>query len=106
MQAISSHYISPTNTRPGRIKAECERGSITTAWDHGLGVEENHVKAAQALVEKFADEDQKRDPEGSKYHTPRANSPWLRTRITGVLKSGVHVHVFVSVKDALGTFRV
>lgn len=53
MQAIQTKFIPCTNTRPSRIKAWAECGSITLSWDHALNVDENHTKVANALCEKL-----------------------------------------------------
>lgn len=36
MQAIKTKYLPATNTKPSRIKAECEAGSITISYDYRL----------------------------------------------------------------------
>ena len=51
MQAIQTKFLPCTNFRGSRVKAWCEAGSVTVSWDYALSVEENHTKAAQALVE-------------------------------------------------------
>lgn len=51
--AIETKYIGPTNYRPGRVKAVSDAGSLTRAWDHALGVQENHHAAAVALAERM-----------------------------------------------------
>lgn len=53
MQAITTKFIGPTNTRGTRIKARCTAGSVTVSWDWKLDSRENHVVAAQALLEKL-----------------------------------------------------
>lgn len=53
VQAIVTKYIGPTNTRGSRIKAKAAAGSVTVSYEHGLGIEQNHAKAAEALVRKF-----------------------------------------------------
>lgn len=90
-QAITTKYIGPTNTRGSRIKASCERGSITVAWDYSLNPEENHAVAKKMLVSKFAREDEK------KYGPCKGQSvdPWLRPTAHGVLEDGRHVFVFI-----------
>jgi hypothetical protein len=62
-QAIVTKFLGPTDHRGSRIKATAEAGSITVSWDHGLGVEENHLKAATALAWRFGWLD-----DGSKLH--------------------------------------
>jgi hypothetical protein len=87
MQAIITKYIAPTNFKGARIRAKCERGAITLSWDHGGGVEFNHVGTAQALVAKFVAED------AVKYGTK--NNPWEKPRACGQIPSGEFVHVFI-----------
>lgn len=50
MQAIKTKYLPATNTKPSRIKAECEAGSITISYDHNLNIDELHLKAAKELL--------------------------------------------------------
>jgi hypothetical protein len=52
-QAIETKYLSPTNTKGGRIKAECWGGNITIGYDHALNIDEAHKAAALALLEKM-----------------------------------------------------
>ncbi len=86
MQAIETKYIGPTNYRGSRIKATCERGSISISYDNALNSDDAHIAAADALVAKFVKEDEKR------YGTNR--NPWSARRIMGGL-SKTNVHVFV-----------
>ncbi len=86
MQAIETKYIGPSNYRGSRIKATCERGSITISYDDALNSDDAHIAAADALVAKFVKEDEKR------YGTNR--NPWSAKRIMGGLKK-TNVHVFV-----------
>ncbi|MHB1952106.1 MAG: hypothetical protein ACYCOU_00035 [Sulfobacillus sp.] len=53
MQAITTKYIGPTNARGSRIRAFCESGSITIAWNHVLDREANYRAAAIALCERL-----------------------------------------------------
>ena len=87
MQAIETKYIPATNTRGSRIKAECERGSITIDYPHELSGDAVHIAAADALVAKFVKEDAER------YGTDR--NPWSKPRVCGGLKNGHYAHVFV-----------
>lgn len=87
MQAIQTSFLSPTNHRPSRIKAQCDRGSVTVAWNYGLSVEENHRAAASALCAKFVAEDRKAYGE-------HCQSAWSRAFVTGFLRDGSGVHVF------------
>lgn len=52
-QAITTKYLGPTNHRPGRITARCSAGSCTVEWEHGLNPDDNHARAAQALIAKL-----------------------------------------------------
>lgn len=88
MQAIITKYLSATNTKPSRVKATCERGSITVAFDHTGGVEHAHCYAANALCEKFVGED------AIGYGTPPTKNPWAGPRLSGCIPSGDYVHVF------------
>lgn len=55
MQAILTKYISPTDTKSGRIKAWCDAGSITIPYPHEAsgGIEGAHTVAAHALIKKL-----------------------------------------------------
>lgn len=53
MQAIKTRYLPPTNTKPSRIKAECEAGTITISRDYSLNLEQLHIKAAYLLIQKL-----------------------------------------------------
>ena len=92
MQAIETKIIPATNTKPTRIKASCERGSIivsadSLSGDQANGSESTHVKAAQNLVNKFAQEDLE------EYGTPIEKNPWMFPRVVGGTKEG-YAHVF------------
>lgn len=52
-QAIMTKFLGPTNYRGSRVKAWCDAGQITLNWDHEIGVDENHYKAAMTLVYKL-----------------------------------------------------
>lgn len=92
MQAIITKYLPPTNTRPARIKASCERGSLIESYNNlpcgdvsGAGA---HISAARLLCERFAAEDAER------YSTESRGNPWLRPLHSGQIPSGEFVHVF------------
>lgn len=51
MQAITTTFHGPTNSRGSRLIAKCDAGRKTYPWDHSLGVEENHRAAARALAD-------------------------------------------------------
>jgi hypothetical protein len=53
LQAITTKYLAPTNTRGARIKATAAAGSITIPWDYALNACENHHAAACALARKY-----------------------------------------------------
>ena len=53
MQAITTKYLGPTNTKGRRIKASCEAGSITVYYDYEFSVSENHDSACKALLAKL-----------------------------------------------------
>lgn len=53
MQAITTRWLPPTNTRPSRIKAECEAGSLVISWDYQHGASPNHARAAMELQKKL-----------------------------------------------------
>jgi hypothetical protein len=90
MQAIITKYLPATNTKPSRIKASCERGSIVITYPSDLSGDAVHVAAADALVRKFVAED------AILYGTPTAKNPWNRKRVCGGLPSGGVAHVFIS----------
>jgi len=52
-QAIVTKFFGPSNVRGSRVKAMCDAGSLTLSWDHSLGVEGNHRRAAEALRDKL-----------------------------------------------------
>lgn len=90
MQAIQTKYLPATNFRGSRIKAVCERGSITIPYPYELSGDEVHRKAVRALVDRFLLEDEK------EYGTPVSENPWGRAFVSGTLADGSMVHVFVS----------
>ena len=51
---ITTKFIGPTNWRGARVKATSTSGaSVTIPWDHALGIDENHERAADALARKL-----------------------------------------------------
>lgn len=70
MQAITVKYLGPTSSRGSRLKASCERGSITIPYPHEESGQDKYWKAAKALIAKFIKEDKK------KYNTPQVENPW------------------------------
>lgn len=90
MQAIHTKYISATNTRGSRIKARCERGSITIDYPHELGPGgPAHAEAARQLVAKFIKEDVE------KYGSRPDANPWAGPFVTGGLPDHSYAHVFL-----------
>ena len=87
MQAIQTKYLPATNYRGSRVKATCERGSITIDYPHELSGDAVHVAAADALVARFVKEDAERY--GTKVNT------WSRPRVCGGLPDGTYAHVYV-----------
>lgn len=87
MQAIITKYLPPTNRRGSRVKATCERGSITVPWDSNLDAHENHEAACRAMCEQFDAEDRK------EYGSTLGN--WSRPKASGGLASGEWVHCFI-----------
>lgn len=53
MQAITTRYFGPTNTKGSRVKATAAAGSITVGWDDRLNHDRNHCLAAKKLALKF-----------------------------------------------------
>lgn len=53
MQAITTKYHSPTNSRDARIIAKCAAGSLTFDWVDSANFEQNHRLAAEALALKI-----------------------------------------------------
>lgn len=88
MQAIQTKYLPATNYRGSRVKATCERGSITIDYPHELSGDAVHIAAADALVARFVKED------AARYGT-KVN-PWSRTRVCGGLPDGTYAHVYTA----------
>jgi hypothetical protein len=53
MQAITTKFLAPTNSRGARIKASCDAGSMIIPFPCGLNDEQAHAAAAMALVRKL-----------------------------------------------------
>lgn len=87
MQAIHTKYITQTGKLGSRIKATCDRGSITISYPHDLHGDEVHREAVRQLVARFIAEDSIR--------YPASNNPWARPFVTGGLPDGTYAHVFV-----------
>lgn len=52
-QAIRTKYLGPTPTKPSRVKAWCEAGSVTIPWNPGVTADQNYLEAFYTLVEKL-----------------------------------------------------
>jgi len=89
-QAIVTRYVSPTNTRGSRMKAECNRGSITIPFPQECSYEMANVAAAQALCDKFIAEDARDFGSAS-----ATGNFYSRKRVCGVLPNSEYAHVFV-----------
>ena len=50
LQAITTRYLGPTNTKPGRLVAQAEAMRSVVPWDHSLNVNDNHKAAAEKLA--------------------------------------------------------
>jgi hypothetical protein len=55
MQIIETKYLSASNHRGSRISAKASgcKQRVTLGYDHGLNAEDNHKRAALALMEKL-----------------------------------------------------
>lgn len=78
MQAIQVKYISPTNTKPARVKAIAHGRSLTISLDHELDHDAAYAKAAIELCKLLK---------------------WKGTLIGGGLKDGSEVFVFSNSKQ-------
>lgn len=57
-QAIATRYVCPTNTRGARIRATCDRGSISIPYpDEASEGAQAHAVAVRALLSRFQKED-------------------------------------------------
>lgn len=93
MQAIITRYLPATNVRDSRIKASCDRGSITVSYPHELSGEAVHRFAVDALIAKFNAED-------AKQYGPASITPgrgWNAPYVTGQLPlpNSDYAHVFI-----------
>ena len=88
-QAIRTHYIPATNYKPSRIKAACDRGSVTVGYDSAESNEAAHAYAVHTLLNRFIAEDEK------EYGTPRGKNPWNRPFVSGGLPDGSITHVLL-----------
>lgn len=92
MQAIITKFHGPTNTKPSRYSAECDRGKIFIESQDSLNSEGNHLAARNALVDRFVKED------STRYGTQR--NPWAGPWVHGGLPNNdvVHVNTFNAAK--------
>lgn len=81
LQAITTKYLPPTNTRGARIKATAACGSITIPWDHALNPCENHHAAARAFTERME---------------WRTDEGFIRPHAFGALPDGGYVMAFIT----------
>lgn len=91
MQSIQSRYIPASNVHGSRIKAWCDRGSVTVSYPHELSGDAVHRFAVDALIAKFNAED-------AKQYGPASITPgrgWNAPYATGQLPGGDYAHVFV-----------
>ena len=56
-QAIVTRYLCPTNTKPSRIRASCDRDSITIPMPLEHSGADAHAVAVRELLAKFQRED-------------------------------------------------
>lgn len=87
MQAIVTKYLRPTDRRGWRIKAYCERGSLTIGYPHELYGDGPHIHAANLLCEKFDKED------SVKYGSNHKS--WSKPKACGQMPNGDYAHVFI-----------
>ena len=53
MQAIQTKYHGPTDVKGSRISATCAAGRVVVDYDHALNNDQNHKRAAAALLRKL-----------------------------------------------------
>lgn len=53
MQAIQTRYLPATNTKPSRIKAWCDAGSIIVPYSYEHSESDIHYAAAMQLAHKL-----------------------------------------------------
>jgi hypothetical protein len=69
-QSIQTKYLPATNHKGSRVKAWCERGSVTIGYNSSLNRDEAHAAAVEALIEGFLIEDVLHDGQ------PKGKNPW------------------------------
>ena len=89
MQAIHSKYLPATYSKGSRIKATCERGSLTIPYPYELEVDSAHRLAVRKLLWSFLEEDHKKN------QTPPEQNPWAREFASGTLPDGTFAHVLL-----------
>lgn len=53
LQAIMTRYVGPTNHHGPRIVARAAAGRRIVPYQEGLGLDANHLRAAEMLARKF-----------------------------------------------------
>ena len=97
MQAIVTKFLPATDCRGARIKAACERGTITIPYPYERGPgEEPHRVACEALVARFDAEDRARYAQVPFYQPTWGGMRW----VCGGLPSR-HGYAFVPVTDCI-----
>lgn len=76
-QAITVKFLPCTNNKGARLKASCERGSLTIDYPHELEWGARYWCAAKALIRRFLREDKAR------YGAIDTENPWLGPWIEG-----------------------
>ena len=91
--AIQTKLTIYNDTKTAGITAWCYRGTITLPVPipipHDPSIEQLHINAAQALVDKFSVEDST---------NPSAPEPeyWASPRVAGFLTGNTVAHVFIN----------
>lgn len=90
MQAIITKYLPATNFRQSKVKATCERGSLTVSWDSALDVGDNHRAACDKLCARFDAEDVR------KYGSVLSpHGRWSGSKASGQIPDGRYVFCFI-----------
>ena len=79
MQAIKTKYLPATNYRGSRVKATCEKGTLTLPYRYDCDQFECHRETARQLFEKLFSKD---------FSTPMVFA-------TGCLPDGTYAHVLI-----------
>jgi hypothetical protein len=84
MQAIVTKYIPATDQRGSRIKARCERGSVTIGYPYERGPgEDAHRAACEALVARFDAQDRALLPGDPGYVPTWGSLRWVCGELPG-----------------------